>query len=97
MVSAFLDALLAMNQEIVPESSLADGPAGALWRRVRGVEERARYMIGDRDEALQPIPADDEKPGFRRYDQARAARPRAGHRALELSLSHRRQHGRARR
>jgi acyl-CoA reductase-like NAD-dependent aldehyde dehydrogenase len=32
----------------------------------RGVEERARHMIRIAEESLKPIPAEDEKPGFRR-------------------------------
>src|SRR3712207_9325609 len=32
----------------------------------RGMEERARHMFRIAEESLRPIPADDEKPGFRR-------------------------------
>jgi acyl-CoA reductase-like NAD-dependent aldehyde dehydrogenase len=65
-VSAFLDALLAMNQEVVPEIAQQMGRPVRYGGEFRGVEERARYMIGIAEKSLQPIPADDEKPGFRR-------------------------------
>src|SRR3712207_6504762 len=65
-VSAFLDALLAMNQEVVPEIAQQMGRPVRYGGEFRGVEERARYMIGLAEKSLQPIPADDEKAGFRR-------------------------------
>jgi len=65
-VSAFLDALLAMNQEVVPEIAQMMGRPVRYGGEFRGVEERARYMIRIADKSLQDIPADDEKPGFRR-------------------------------
>ena len=65
-VSAFLDALLAMNQEVVPEIAQQMGRPVRYGGEFRGVEERARYMISIAEKSLQPIPADDEKPGFRR-------------------------------
>ena len=65
-VSAFLDALLAMNQEVVPEIAQQMGRPVRYGGEFRGVEERARHMIGIAEKSLQPIPADDEKPGFRR-------------------------------
>src|SRR3954465_7222031 len=65
-VSAFLDALLAMNQEVVPEIAQMMGRPVRYGGEFRGVEERARYMIGIAEKSLQNIPADDEKPGFRR-------------------------------
>ena len=46
-VSAFLDALLAMNQEVVPEIAQQMGRPVRYGGEFRGVEERARYMIGD--------------------------------------------------
>jgi len=64
--SAFLDALLAMNQEVVPELAQMMGRPVRYGGEFRGVEERARYMIGIAEKSLQNIPADDEKPGFRR-------------------------------
>ena len=65
-VSAFLDALLAMNQEVVPELAQQMGRPVRYGGEFRGVEERARYMISIAEKSLQPIPADDDKPGFRR-------------------------------
>ncbi|HZH52022.1 MAG TPA: aldehyde dehydrogenase family protein [Microvirga sp.] len=65
-VTAFLDALLAMNQEAVPELAQMMGRPVRYGGEFRGVEERARYMIRIAEESLKPIPADDEKPGFRR-------------------------------
>ena len=65
-VSAFLDALLAMNQEVVPEIAQMMGRPVRYGGEFRGVEERARYMIRLAEESLKPIPAGDEKPGFRR-------------------------------
>lgn len=65
-VAAFLDALLAMNQEVVPELAQQMGRPVRYGGEFRGVEERARYMISIAEKSLQPIPADDDKPGFRR-------------------------------
>jgi acyl-CoA reductase-like NAD-dependent aldehyde dehydrogenase len=65
-VSAFLDALLAMNQEVVPEIAQQMGRPVRYGGEFRGVEERARYMIRIAEESLKPIPAEDAKPGFRR-------------------------------
>ncbi|UVF18905.1 aldehyde dehydrogenase family protein [Microvirga terrae] len=65
-VPAFLDALLAMNQEVVPELAQQMGRPVRYGGEFRGVEERARHMIGIAEKSLQPIPADDERPGFRR-------------------------------
>ena len=46
---------------------MADGPAGALWRRrLRGFEERARYMIAIAEEALLDLDPG-PKEGFVRY------------------------------
>ncbi|MCG7392146.1 aldehyde dehydrogenase family protein [Microvirga sp. ACRRW] len=65
-VSAFLDALIAMNQEVVPEIAQMMGRPVRYGGEFRGVEERARYMISIAEKSLQNIPTDDEKPGFRR-------------------------------
>jgi acyl-CoA reductase-like NAD-dependent aldehyde dehydrogenase len=65
-VESFLDALLAMNQEVVPEIAQMMGRPVRYGGEFRGVEERARYMIRIAEQSLRPIPADDEKPGFRR-------------------------------
>ena len=73
----------------------ADGPPGALRRRVpRG---RGAGALHDRDCGEEPAadPGRRREAGLPPHDQARAGRPRARHRALELSLSHRHQHHRA--
>src|SRR5687767_13076289 len=61
-----LDALLAMNDEIVPELAWQMGRPVRYGGEKRGVEERVRYMLGIAEEALQPLrPAPTD--GFRRY------------------------------
>ncbi|MEZ0167227.1 aldehyde dehydrogenase family protein [Microvirga sp. TS319] len=65
-VSAFLEALIAMNQEVVPEIAQMMGRPVRYGGEFRGVEERARHMIRIAEKSLQPLSADDEKPGFRR-------------------------------
>ena len=64
-MSAFLDALLAQNQEIVPELAMQMGRPIRYGGEMRGVEERVRALIEISDDALAPIvpPA---KPGLRR-------------------------------
>ena len=94
-VSAFLDALLAMNQEVVPEIAQQMGRPVRYGGEFRGVEERARYMISHCGEEPAADPGRRREAGLPPHDQARAGRPRARHRALELSLSHRHQHHRA--
>src|SRR4051794_13782599 len=44
-VGAFLDALLAMNQEVVPEIAQQMGRPVRYGGESGGVEERARYMM----------------------------------------------------
>ncbi len=63
---AFLEALLAMNDEIVPELAWQMGRPVRYGGEKGGVEERTRYMVALADKALAPyIPED--RPGFRRY------------------------------
>ena len=62
----FLDALLAMNDAIVPELAWQMGRPVRYGGEKRGLEERARYMIGIAEEALKPSVKTD-KPGFRRW------------------------------
>jgi acyl-CoA reductase-like NAD-dependent aldehyde dehydrogenase len=62
----FLDELLAMNQEVVPELALQMGRPVRYGGEFRGVEERARYMVRIAEKSLAPIEPDDERPGFRR-------------------------------
>ncbi len=65
-LSHFVDALLARNDEIVPELAWQMGRPVRFGGEKRGVEERARHMIGIAEEALAPSmrPAKD---GFRRW------------------------------
>ena len=63
---AMLDALLAMNDEIVPELAWQMGRPVRFGGEKGGIEERARYMASIAEEALQPL-VPKERPGFRRY------------------------------
>ncbi|MBZ6078632.1 aldehyde dehydrogenase family protein [Microvirga puerhi] len=65
-VLALLDALVAMNQEVVPELAQQMGRPVRFGGEFRGVEERARHMVRIAEDSMKAIPADDEKPGFRR-------------------------------
>lgn len=63
---AFLDALLAMNDEIVPEIAWQMGRPVRYGGEKGGVEERTRYMVALAEKALAPY-APEDRPGFRRY------------------------------
>lgn len=63
---AFLDALLAMNDEIVPELAWQMGRPVRFGGEKGGVEERTRYMVALAEKALAPY-VPEERPGFRRY------------------------------
>ena len=64
-VLAFLEVISAQNDEIVPELAWQMGRPIRYGGELRGFEERVRYMVEFRDEALAPTtPA--ERPGFRR-------------------------------
>lgn len=63
---AFVEALLAMNDEIVPELAWQMGRPIRFGGEKGGLEERAQYMARIAESALSPeIP--EEKEGFRRY------------------------------
>ena len=63
---AFLDALLAMNDDIAVELAWQMGRPVRYGGEKGGVEERIRAMVAIAEEALKPyVPA--EKAGFRRY------------------------------
>jgi len=62
-VGNMLDALLEMNDEIVPELAWQMGRPLRYGGEKKGVEERGRYMLGTADAALAPIILP-EKPGF---------------------------------
>ncbi|MCV0393918.1 MAG: aldehyde dehydrogenase family protein [Rhizobiaceae bacterium] len=63
---AFLDALLAMNDEIVPELAWQMGRPVRYGGEKGGFEERTRYMVDIAEKALAPFVPED-RPGFRRY------------------------------
>ena len=67
LCTAFVDAMLAMQEEIVPELAWQMGrPVRYGAGELRGFEERARYMIDIAGSALaNVVPA--EKQGFERY------------------------------
>jgi acyl-CoA reductase-like NAD-dependent aldehyde dehydrogenase len=65
-VLRFLDALLATNQEAVPELAQQMGRPVRYGGEFRGVEERTRAMVRIAEESLKPMVPDDERPGFRR-------------------------------
>src|SRR4051794_26605889 len=54
MIGHFVAALVLMNDEIVPELAWQMGRPIRFGGEKRGVEERARYMIGLATEALAP-------------------------------------------
>jgi acyl-CoA reductase-like NAD-dependent aldehyde dehydrogenase len=62
---AFLDALKAMNGELVPELAWSMGRPVRYGGEMRGVEERVRHMAAIADAALAPV-VPEEKTGFRR-------------------------------
>ncbi|MDB5506102.1 MAG: Aldehyde dehydrogenase [Devosia sp.] len=53
-ITGFVDALLAMNDEIVPELAWQMGRPIRFGGEQRGVEERARHMISIAEAALAP-------------------------------------------
>src|SRR5699024_3830428 len=65
-VLAMLEAVLAMNDEIVPELAWQMGRPIRFGGEKRGLEERARYMASIAEEALAPL-VPNEMAGFRRY------------------------------
>lgn len=62
---AFLDALLGLNQQIIPELAQQMGRPVRSGGEMRGVEERVKWAVENAEAALAPVtpPA---KPGFRR-------------------------------
>jgi acyl-CoA reductase-like NAD-dependent aldehyde dehydrogenase len=65
-VIAFLEAVLAMNDEIVPELAWQMGRPIRYGGEKGGLEERARYMASIAESSLAPF-VPEEKAGFRRY------------------------------
>jgi len=66
IMTHFADALIAMNEEIVPELAWQMGRPVRYGGEKGGVEERARHMIAIAEKALAPIELP-EKPGFIRH------------------------------
>ena len=66
IVSHMVDALLLMNDEIVPELAWQMGRPVRYGGERRGVEERARYMIDLAPQALAPLQMAPRE-GFTRY------------------------------
>lgn len=62
----FVDALLARNDEIVPELAWQMGRPVRFGGEKRGVEERSRHMIAIAEESLAPSPRP-AKDGFKRW------------------------------
>ncbi|MBA3449198.1 MAG: aldehyde dehydrogenase family protein, partial [Pseudaminobacter sp.] len=63
---AFLEALVGMNDEIVPEIAWQMGRPTRYGGEMGGVKERTNYMVEIAERALRPVEAND-RPGFRRY------------------------------
>ena len=64
---AMLEALVSMNDEIVPELAWQMGRPVRWGGEKGGVEERTRYMVEIAEAALAPVWASNPKEGFRRY------------------------------
>jgi len=62
----FLDAMLALNQQIVPELAMQMGRPVRFGGEFRGFEERVRYMVAIAEDSLKPVLPADPKQGFRR-------------------------------
>jgi acyl-CoA reductase-like NAD-dependent aldehyde dehydrogenase len=64
---AMLEALVAMTDEIVPETAWQMGRPTRYGGEFGGVKERATYMVEIAEQALKPVMASNPKDGFRRY------------------------------
>jgi len=65
-VLKFLDAMLAMNQDVVPELAQQMGRPVRYGGEFGGFEERVRYMVRIANAGLAPYVPDDDRPGFER-------------------------------
>jgi acyl-CoA reductase-like NAD-dependent aldehyde dehydrogenase len=63
----FLEAMRALNPEIVPELAVQMGRPIRYNGELRSLEERVRYMVGIAPDALAPLRPADTKAGFERY------------------------------
>ncbi|MBX3578891.1 MAG: aldehyde dehydrogenase family protein [Rhizobiaceae bacterium] len=66
-ILAFLEALVGMTDEIVPELAWQMGRPVKYGGEFGGVKERTQYMVEIAEKALAPVPASNPKDGFRRY------------------------------
>jgi acyl-CoA reductase-like NAD-dependent aldehyde dehydrogenase len=67
LLTAAVDAMLAMRDEIVPELAWQMGrPVRFGGGELKGFEERARHMLAIAESALAPV-VPDPRPGFTRY------------------------------
>ena len=66
LVEKFLEALLALNDEVVPEIAWQMGRPTRFGGEFTPLEERARHMIALAGPALTPLEHTD-RPGFRRW------------------------------
>jgi acyl-CoA reductase-like NAD-dependent aldehyde dehydrogenase len=65
MVTAFVDALLAMKDDMTTELAWQMGRPVRWGGETKGIEERSRHMIAIAERSLAPIELSD-RPGFRR-------------------------------
>src|SRR5262245_9966481 len=65
-VLRFLEAMRAMNGEVVPELALQMGRPVRYGGELRSFAERVEYMAGIAEAALAPV-VPEPKPGFRRH------------------------------
>jgi acyl-CoA reductase-like NAD-dependent aldehyde dehydrogenase len=63
----FLEAIRALNPEIVPELALQMGRPIRYNGELRSLEERVRHMAAIAADALAPVGPADSKPGFERF------------------------------
>ncbi|MCJ8142664.1 aldehyde dehydrogenase family protein [Ancylobacter sp. A5.8] len=66
-VLRFLDAMLSMSAEIVPELAWQMGRPVRYGGEFGGFEERVRYVVDMAEDALKPVIPHDAREGFTRY------------------------------
>lgn len=64
---AFLDAMLSMTDDIVPELAWQMGRPVRYGGEFKGFEERIRFMTRHAEEFLEPVWPPEDMPGFKRY------------------------------
>jgi acyl-CoA reductase-like NAD-dependent aldehyde dehydrogenase len=67
LVLRFLNAMLSMSGEIVPELAWQMGRPVRYGGEFGGFEERVRYVVDMAEDALKPVIPHDARPGFTRY------------------------------